>query len=94
MSKQCEITKIVVQIGKKDHTLTIEEAKRLHAALGDLFGNKMVVKHEHHHHERPRYYWGWSQPCYVHTLGNQGDIPMQYTIDYFGDNTAMLSLGN
>lgn len=62
MSKtdKCEITKVTIKIGGKDHAVTIDQAKALKLALEELFGRSMVKEH-HHHYER---YW-WNQPTYT-----------------------------
>ncbi|WP_299075867.1 hypothetical protein [uncultured Paraglaciecola sp.] len=43
---------IIVEIDGKEQRLTVKEAKALHAALGELVGEK-PVKVEHHHHNPP-----------------------------------------
>lgn len=57
MANQCEITKVAVRIGKKEQTITIDEAKALKAALEELFGKAVIERVEHHYHRvRPRYW--------------------------------------
>lgn len=63
------VKKIVVQIGKKEIILAIDDALELQKALNELFSSavvpqpetitKEIVKEHHHHHDR---YWGWNQP--------------------------------
>ena len=54
------IKKIVLDLGKKEITLTPEQAKKLKNALDEMFGNKVV---EHHYHD----HWDWwpIPPIYV-----------------------------
>lgn len=51
------IKKVVLQLGKKEIELSVDEAKKLHEALNELFEAK-VVKEVVHHHDYPRWYWG------------------------------------
>lgn len=53
MSDAVKVNKIVLDIGDKEITLTMEQAKKLKDLLADLFG-KEVIKEVHHHHE---YWW-------------------------------------
>lgn len=60
-----EIKTVNIQIGKKQLTLTVEEAKKLKEVLVELFGKEVIkeVKEIHHHDYYPyRWYWGW-QPA-------------------------------
>ena len=50
-----EIKKIVLQLGKKEIELTVEEAKSLAKSLEEMFGQR-VIREEHHYH-RPYWYW-------------------------------------
>ena len=55
-----KINNIVLNIGKKEISLTVEQAKKLKSMLNDLFGKEIIkeVKHEHH------YDW-WYKPYFV-----------------------------
>ena len=61
-----QVTKVVVQLGKRELTLTIEEAKQLKDTLNTLFGKEVIkeVREEHHHHHSG-YYWHhpWEVLC-------------------------------
>lgn len=68
------IKKVVLQLGRKEVELTLEEAKKLKESLDEMFG-KDVIRYVH-----DGWYWGW--PCY--TSGNRlhtGDaIPLKTDI--------------
>lgn len=59
------IKKVVVQLGKKELVIDIEDAKQLRDALNTLFGGpavkETVIREEHHHYPKP-YYWDYSKP--------------------------------
>lgn len=62
MDKQIEISSIKITIGKKEIDLSPEDAKKLHQALNDMFGEKKteVV----HHYDYYRYWPIYSTPTY------------------------------
>ena len=63
--KDVKIESVNLKIGKKEISLTTEEAKKLLDALQELFKKEVVtiVKEEHHHHGYPwRPYWEWNHP--------------------------------
>lgn len=83
------VKKVVVQLGKKELILDIEEAKQLNSVLNELFNIKptvvvteQIVK-EHHYHDRP-FYWYHNSPIY----GTNG-----YGYKY-NDNVVYCSTGN
>lgn len=60
MTKELAVKEIVLQLGKKEVSLTIDQAKKLMELLNETFGKK--VEHVHHHDTvyRDRYpYWNW-----------------------------------
>lgn len=61
------IKKMTIQLGKKEVELTIEEAKQLHEALGNLFGSKEVIR-EYHYEDKDR--WDWIRPKRVWLTGS------------------------
>src|ERR1017187_1990152 len=77
--KEVAITKIVVQLGKKELIFDIEDAKQLKQILNELFAGeaatpiieKTIIREEHHHYERhPQpYYWGYLNPSYISSSG-------------------------
>jgi hypothetical protein len=70
MEEKMEIKEIVLKLGKKEISLSVEEAKKLKELLGELFGKdviKEVVKEEHHYHDHYRPYW-YYQPYYYNQL--------------------------
>lgn len=77
MEQKTEIKKIVLQLGKKDIELTVEECKKLKDLLSELFGRdvvKEVVKEIHHGYP---YRWYWNYPQWngdiVYCSGVSGD---------------------
>jgi hypothetical protein len=50
------IKKFVIQLGDKEVTLTMDQAKKLHESLDELFGSKTVVEYRDVY---PRYPWRW-----------------------------------
>lgn len=55
---KAEVSKVVIKIGDAEHALTLEQAKELCEALGQLFDKPApVVVQEHHHHSHPYRYW-------------------------------------
>lgn len=59
--KKIELIKLTIQIGDTKVNVTKDEARDLHKALSEMFGE--TVKHEHHYN-RP---WYW--PYYGGVLG-------------------------
>lgn len=100
MSDKVEIKKITLKLGKREVTLSIEEAKNLKEALEELFG-KSIVSEEHHHHHHDHSYpyypyrWWWCQ-------GTNLDNHQVYCIDNntltcdmdMSSNTLALNVSN
>jgi hypothetical protein len=61
------IKKVIVQLGKKELVIDIEDAKQLRDALNTLFGGpavkEVVIREEHHHYPKP-FYWDYSKPIW------------------------------
>ena len=55
--KEVLVKRVVVAIGGREITLTVDEAKKMRAALNELFGKEVIkeVRAEHHHYDR--WYW-------------------------------------
>ena len=83
MENKTEIKKIVLQLGKKEVELTVEECKKLKEVLSEMFG-KDVVKEIHHH---DYYKWYWQHPVTYYT--NQTS-PLANQI--YCSNTASISM--
>lgn len=60
------VKKVVVQLGKKELILDIEDALQLRDVLNDLFG-KAVVEHHHHGYPYPVPAPYWNQPLITWT---------------------------
>ena len=89
-AKKMEIAKVVVQMGKKEIPLTLEEAENLHKLLDKMFGEKVVEKW--YPYSRPHWYWGNERVYCSGTTGdNSGDQIGNMT--YCSSNaTATLSI--
>lgn len=88
MSKEVEVTKIVVAMGGTETQMTIEQAKKLYRQLDQLFGEpKVVEKHIHH-----RNYWtpAWMSEPVQYTVESVPSLE-KYEITCQG-NTALLAI--
>lgn len=65
------IKKLVLDLGDKEITLTLEQAKKLHEALNELFSKKVVTEKHHHYEPIPWYPWRWqtATPIWLSTNG-------------------------
>lgn len=63
--QSAEIKRIVLNLGGKEVSLTIEQAKKLKEILSEMFG-KDVVKEIYHHDHYPHWYWHWSAPAFTY----------------------------
>lgn len=80
------VKKVVVQLGKKELIIDIEDAKELQKVLNELFGQVVTEKVvEHHHHSYPYY---WNYPAIQWTTGSGNGY--KYTQN---DNTVYCSFG-
>lgn len=86
-SSAATVSKVIIKIGDVEHTLTVEQAKELQQALGELFGDKTIIREEHHHHDYyPRYrYWISDYPAYstygtITTTNTQSQATGVYTL--------------
>lgn len=65
-----EIKTLKIKMGKKEVEITVDEARKLHEVLEQLFGSK--VTNEIHHHDH--YPWGggypWAVPCRPYYFDN------------------------
>lgn len=61
--KKIELIKLTIQIGDTKVNVTKDEARDLHKALSEMFGEK--VTHEHHY-SRPWYWPSWQYYGGVH----------------------------
>ena len=60
------IDKITLKIGPIKVSVTMEQAKKLHSALSEMFGIKETIKHEHHY---DNWYWPWNKHTYYYNPG-------------------------
>jgi hypothetical protein len=51
------IKEIKLQLGKKEVSLTVEQAKKLKEALEEMFGEKIIREEHHHYEDWWRFYW-------------------------------------
>ena len=96
MSKKAEIKKIVLDLGNKEIELTIGQAKKLNAALGEMFDEKTVYVDRQTWPiviERHRPYWIYSEPQWTYSP-NTGTAS-NYQMSYTGETQTMsLSIGD
>ena len=60
--------KIVLDLGGKEVTLTVEQAKKLKEILSDMFGREFVKEIIHHH---DKYYdWTYNKPIITYCDGS------------------------
>ena len=64
-SEEVKINNIVLNVGKKEIVLSVDQAKKLKGLLEDLFGKEVIkeVKHEHH--------YDWYYKPWHYKYGNQ-----------------------
>jgi len=102
MEKSVEIKELKLKLGKKEVTLTIEEARRLKKALEEVFG-KEIIREEHIHHDHYPYHWYWYKPYWVGNeltyTDNAGNIREDWIVQCDNgatfeckDNVATLSI--
>lgn len=91
-----EIKTLKIKMGKKEVEITVDEARKLHEVLAQLFGDK-VVKEVHHDH----YPWGgdylWGVPCRPYYWNSDIDfhwdaVPPTTNQLYCNSNTNCLEL--
>ena len=98
--KEVAVRKVVVQLGKKELILDIEDAKQLKDVLNELFGQvvvekvapqieKTIIREEHHYHKQYQPYWYWNQPAIMYTSGGLTGI-----IGSTSNGTASYSLNS
>lgn len=86
--EEVKINNIVLNVGKKEIVLTVEQAKKLKSLLEDLFGKEIIkeVKHEHH------YDW-WYRPYYVEKKWPSFNDNIFYCDAKLSDSTAKKNVG-
>lgn len=84
-TKEIAIKKLVIKMGDKEVSITMDEAKKLKEALEELFGKQIMtttIMEEHHHHHdhyptRPFYpyqpYWVYTDTKYLCQNGTSID---------------------
>ena len=78
--REVEIKKVVLKIGKRELSFTIEEARKLFDVLGGLFKTK-IIREEHHHYDWPYYRWYWSGTNEYITVDNTDGASFDTTTD-------------
>jgi hypothetical protein len=97
MKKDEVIKKMVLQLGGKEVELSIDEAKKLHEALNELFERKVITV-ERHIHTDYHYPWTWTwSPTVLPTTVDPYKITcgsgLSASYDS-GNRTLMLSSGD
>ena len=81
------IKKIVLDLGKKEITLTPEQAKKLKEALDEMFGKEVVREIHHDHYTYPWGYWLWDSTKV--TYGNPEIHGTTFQTSYDSNSSAM-----
>lgn len=92
MENKTEIKKLVLSIGGKEQTITIEEAKKLYEALKELFEKSQQVFHpiyRDHYVERP---YRWWEPIYMSRAKTTFKKNAGHAMMRMNTNTLRLSL--
>jgi len=96
--EKVQIKKMVIQMGKKEVTLSIEEARELQQALNEIFDREVkVVKEEHHHHHSHREYPWWPRDIFRDDIGVFKQMDLSPKISYgseTGPVTMRLAIGS
>jgi len=88
MSDKAEIKKIVIDLGGKDISLTIEQSKKLHEVLHEMFGKKEVTISSYPIYvERSIPYW--SQRRFGEILCSSKASEDPYKISYESSDCSM-----
>ena len=92
--KEVAVTHIKILMGKREVELTVEEAKKLKAALEEIFGQKVVEKTEHIHHYDywPKWYKYYDSPVKYDFGEVYCSDRSKNTIRGSSDNTLCLSI--
>lgn len=77
--KKFGVSKIIVQMGDKETTLTVEQARELQAALNELLGETVIEKHY------PQ--WIYSQPAIYPPYITYGTITTTGSTQHYGSAT-------
>ena len=81
MSKNAEIKKIVLELGNKEVELNIEQAKKLHGLLDEMFGVKAMPTYPYLYPiyiERHRPYWNCGNEIWCNS---DNSIQASYSTD-------------
>jgi hypothetical protein len=70
--KEVSIKKMIIQLGDRDIELKMEEAKKLQAALNELFGKEVVKEIHHDRYRYPYWQWVYTAPNYTVTTPTWG----------------------
>jgi ribosomal protein L5 len=83
--KKIGVSKVVIQLGEKEATLTVEQARELQDALNALLGEKIIEKVVERDYWYP--YNPYATKIYYGTTYVSGDTTGTYTIGLVGDGT-------
>lgn len=94
MEKKTEIKRIVLQLGKKEISLTVDEAKKLKELLSEMFGKEVIkeIRTEHHY---DKYWWNFPPTVSVFRAPEPNPNPYKFFCSAgnieFKDNTVYCS---
>jgi len=90
-NKDVAIKEVTIQLGKKELSMSIQDAKKLREVLNELFGTVVVEKRvveEHHHHDYWPYYWHYNTtPQWTLGSGNNYQLVNGGVFCSAGDST-------
>lgn len=96
INEQSVIEKLTLRLGGKQIELTVEEAKKLHAALNEMFERKVIVEERHVHNDYPRWTWGypWTTITYTPTTipNSTPDPKLPYTVWCSSENQGTMAV--
>ena len=96
---ETEIKKLIIKLGGRETSVSITEARRLHACLDELFGKQantqVIEKHIHHDYWHPYWYWPSNTitvttPLYCGGSSSAGTLSLDNTTCCIDVNTVTL----
>ena len=92
--EKVEIKSLKIKMGKKDVEVTIEEARKLHEVLNQLFKVKVEEHHYHHHHDHYPYIPWYPVPQITWTIstGTYNAVDCDVLTNNNGNNCLLIDM--